>query len=113
MLLRTLLFVVAVLHGSRFCLTVAVFYGIFFFFSSRRRHTRSDRDWSSDVCSSDLPAAGRCIRRTAYGSSRGPHPQRPSFRPASAADFADRRSAAPYRRRSVPAPGERDRKSVV
>src|SRR5206468_1811171 len=25
------------------------------FFSSRRRHTRSDRDWSSDVCSSDLP----------------------------------------------------------
>src|SRR5206468_6623632 len=24
-------------------------------FSSRRRHTRSDRDWSSDVCSSDLP----------------------------------------------------------
>src|SRR3989440_3570368 len=28
----------------------------FFFFSSRRRHTRSDRDWSSDVCSSDLYA---------------------------------------------------------
>src|SRR5438105_12534750 len=28
----------------------------FFFFSSRRRHTRSTRDWSSDVCSSDLPA---------------------------------------------------------
>src|SRR5438067_6549062 len=27
---------------------------IFFFFSSRRRHTRSKRDWSSDVCSSDL-----------------------------------------------------------
>src|SRR5206468_5391044 len=27
---------------------------MFFFFSSRRRHTRSDRDWSSDVCSSDL-----------------------------------------------------------
>src|SRR6478672_2216697 len=30
----------------------------FFFFSSRRRHTRSDRDWSSDVCSSDL-----CIKQ--------------------------------------------------
>src|SRR5206468_4379760 len=29
----------------------------FFFFSSRRRHTRSDRDWSSDVCSSDLGLA--------------------------------------------------------
>src|SRR5690349_525016 len=28
----------------------------FFFFSSRRRHTRSLRDWSSDVCSSDLVA---------------------------------------------------------
>src|SRR5207249_2715577 len=27
-----------------------------FFFSSRRRHTRSKRDWSSDVCSSDLVA---------------------------------------------------------
>src|SRR2546422_6411062 len=28
----------------------------FFFFSSRRRHTRCSRDWSSDVCSSDLVA---------------------------------------------------------
>src|SRR5690349_25003614 len=28
-----------------------------FFFSSRRRHTRSLRDWSSDVCSSDLAIA--------------------------------------------------------
>src|SRR6266508_5426279 len=27
---------------------------LFFFFSSRRRHTRWPRDWSSDVCSSDL-----------------------------------------------------------
>src|SRR4030066_1212496 len=29
---------------------------IFFFFSSRRRHTRFKCDWSSDVCSSDLKA---------------------------------------------------------
>ena len=29
----------------------------FFFFSSRRRHTRLRRDWSSDVCSSDLAVA--------------------------------------------------------
>src|SRR5207245_4269899 len=29
----------------------------FFFFSSRRRHTRCYRDWSSDVCSSDLRGA--------------------------------------------------------
>src|SRR5215208_3049561 len=37
---------------------VAIIY-FFFFFSSRRRHTRWPRDWSSDVCSSDLPADGR------------------------------------------------------
>src|SRR5256886_11045218 len=29
-------------------------FDVFFFFSSRRRHTRFDCDWSSDVCSSDL-----------------------------------------------------------
>src|SRR5258707_6627714 len=34
------------MHGSR----------VFFFFSSRRRHTRYWRDWSSDVCSPDLPS---------------------------------------------------------
>src|SRR5439155_6947105 len=33
---------------------------VLFFFSSRRRHTRWPRDWSSDVCSSDL--AGRIVR---------------------------------------------------
>src|SRR5207249_9511557 len=32
---------------------------LIFFFSSRRRHTRSKRDWSSDVCSSDLQLLGR------------------------------------------------------
>src|SRR2546430_3256407 len=39
---------------------------VFFFFSSRRRHTRFDCDWSSDVCSSDLRSlaaeAGRIAR---------------------------------------------------
>src|SRR5438105_11331952 len=34
----------------------------FFFFSSRRRHTRSTRDWSSDVCSSDLAEDRRKAR---------------------------------------------------
>src|SRR5690349_25161863 len=39
---------------------------LFFFFSSRRRHTRSLRDWSSDVCSSDLERIpGRRARRSA------------------------------------------------
>src|SRR5256885_13118623 len=32
--------------------------GWFFFFSSRRRHTRLQGDWSSDVCSSDLERLG-------------------------------------------------------
>src|SRR2546430_10109752 len=32
---------------------------MFFFFSSRRRHTRFDCDWSSDVCSSDLAQTTR------------------------------------------------------
>src|SRR2546426_10180236 len=36
-----------------------------FFFSSRRRHTRLQGDWSSDVCSSDLAASPR--RRYAFG----------------------------------------------
>src|SRR2546422_7731695 len=35
----------------------------FFFFSSRRRHTRCSRDWSSDVCSSDL--ASHLVRQMA------------------------------------------------
>src|SRR5439155_7454292 len=34
----------------------------FFFFSSRRRHTRWPRDWSSDVCSSDLHTRDRAAR---------------------------------------------------
>src|SRR5262245_62894979 len=33
---------------------------VFFFFSSRRRHTRCLSDWSSDVCSSDLVLSGNC-----------------------------------------------------
>src|SRR5690606_14190571 len=34
--------------------SLTLFISVFFFFSSRRRHTRFSRDWSSDVCSSDL-----------------------------------------------------------
>src|SRR5690625_6996884 len=34
---------------------------MFFFFSSRRRHTRWPRDWSSDVCSSDLDQKGKIV----------------------------------------------------
>src|SRR2546422_8742443 len=37
-----------------YCACTASVFAVFFFFSSRRRHTRCSRDWSSDVCSSDL-----------------------------------------------------------
>src|SRR6266513_5615083 len=54
-------------------------FSLFFFFSSRRRHTRSKRDWSSDVCSSDLVElawrdgprwVSRLIRRAVTKSGR-------------------------------------------
>src|SRR3989449_6217783 len=46
---------------------------VFFFFSSRRRHTRCSRDWSSDVSSSDpvLVDAGVALRRTRLRAMRG------------------------------------------
>src|SRR5439155_3959134 len=44
----------------------------FFFFSSRRRHTRWPRDWSSDVCSSDLS--------TCPARSLATRPRRPARR---------------------------------
>src|SRR5439155_13505043 len=62
-----------VLHFTVWCR------GLFcFFFSSRRRHTRWPRDWSSDVCSSDLPASvtWRCLgdvaKAGAWQRSGGP-----------------------------------------
>src|SRR5699024_11666178 len=39
---------------------------LYFFFSSRRRHTRSKRDWSSDVCSSDLRKDARASPKNVY-----------------------------------------------
>src|SRR5256886_12499720 len=45
---------------------------IIFFFSSRRRHTRFDCDWSSDVCSSDLSTIGnRGVEQSLL--TRNPH----------------------------------------
>src|SRR5699024_11368922 len=60
---------------------------VLFFFSSRRRHTRSKRDWSSDVCSSDLQIAGpfkllidHIIHPgTRLNQSRGQNGQAPPF----------------------------------
>src|SRR6266699_2486171 len=48
-----------------------IYHLFFFFFSSRRRHTICGRDWSSDVCSSDLPDFALQSRIT-YGRS-GPY----------------------------------------
>src|SRR5256885_14551696 len=45
-----------------------MFIGCVFFFSSRRRHTRLQGDWSSDVCSSDL---GRLFPLAAKAQGRG------------------------------------------
>src|SRR2546430_12320996 len=45
---------------------------VFFFFSSRRRHTRFDCDWSSDVCSSDLKdLEGKKVGVRAYSVTTG------------------------------------------
>src|SRR3712207_8360717 len=56
-----------------------------FFFSSRRRHTRYWRDWSSDVCSSDLrvrgPAQASPSRVPARLGPAGAHQHRPPCRP--------------------------------
>src|SRR6266576_3481833 len=49
-----------------------IIYTCFFFFSSRRRHTRSLRDWSSDVCSSDLDSPAR--RRVPQARVSQPRP---------------------------------------
>src|SRR2546429_3023814 len=65
-----------------------LFYSVFkcfVFFSSRRRHTRCSRDWSSDVCSSDLPAQQcthprrRCTVALAGVASSHQMPQRAPF----------------------------------
>src|SRR5206468_9099401 len=67
-----------------------------FFFSSRRRHTRSDRDWSSDVCSSDLvkaltTAGARVARGHGWRRVEGLHVQRADRQ-------AGRADASPFRR---------------
>src|SRR6266511_5465002 len=51
---------------------ITLSFSFFFFFSSRRRHTRFSRDWSSDVCSSDLEVTMDPIERLiAHGADEG------------------------------------------
>src|SRR5919205_4418750 len=65
---------------------------VFFFFSSRRRHTRSLCDWSSDVCSSDLPwRLGIPAKEPSTTLCRGRHRSVTAASPRQAASEADRR----------------------
>src|SRR5258707_8204782 len=84
----------------------------FFFFSSRRRHTRYWRDWSSDVCSSDLTSAdigdieGHAAALAGRLCSKGG---------ALAGGHAEIGRGEPLARhlKAPVEPAERDRKSVV
>src|SRR5690606_40231260 len=51
---------------------------VLFFFSSRRRHTRFSRDWSSDVCSSDLASPADVPCELVDGGRRAPDEIRPA-----------------------------------
>src|SRR5215208_8426205 len=66
----------------------------FFFFSSRRRHTRWPRDWSSDVCSSDLdrrPLGARPGRRCRGADRCGARRDRKSVVQGKSVDLGGRR----------------------
>src|SRR3712207_8468999 len=59
-------------HITKYPLHVSEGLGRVFFFSSRRRHTRYWRDWSSDVCSSDLARTCPTATRPARGPCSSP-----------------------------------------
>src|SRR3989442_6768486 len=68
----------------------------FFFFSSRRRHTRCGRDWSSDVCSSDLWASGggrdgQAADHTEYAHEASRSPARLRWRASAVTRSEERR----------------------
>src|SRR5256885_3877541 len=60
---------VDVANLARWLAVINIRVSIYFFFSSRRRHTRLQGDWSSDVCSSDL--AGGAVSVTGTGGGSG------------------------------------------
>src|SRR6266511_5176492 len=66
----------------------------FFFFSSRRRHTRFSRDWSSDVCSSDLHGCGLLTEELPPARSRAPRRGRKTGGKQDAPDCARRHTQA-------------------
>src|SRR5260370_17047373 len=79
----------------------------FFFFSSRRRHTRFKCDWSSDVCSSDLNKQENCYCccEEKCTLSLLPHFQFPlhgSFETSHAAALSENRASAGYLEERLP-----------
>src|SRR5256886_5295852 len=85
---------------------------IFFFFSSRRRHTRFDCDWSSDVCSSDL----ECQRSRPHAWNLNSRPVRllGSTREGGCAGIRVRAASRACRARGPDSSAAKpDRKSVV
>src|SRR5688500_20407325 len=64
---------------------------LFFFFSSRRRHTRLQGDWSSDVCSSDLLSGQRGDRADRPPELSDKHRNPAADNRAASAETADRR----------------------
>src|SRR2546430_4113781 len=56
---------------SHIDVTLKSLHPVVFFFSSRRRHTRFDCDWSSDVCSSDLAIFAVAMGRLVGSIQRG------------------------------------------
>src|SRR5438094_8032041 len=67
---------------------------VFFFFSSRRRHTRSYGDWSSDVCSSDLDWNRQLFRSNTADCSNRPRSRTDLL----LLDFAERAEQDVHRR---------------
>src|SRR5205807_7327320 len=68
---------------------------VFFFFSSRRRHTRLQGDWSSDVCSSDL--RGDRVELRGFGAFSVKHrPARTGRNPRTGAHVSVDRKSVPF-----------------
>src|SRR5256885_3570198 len=95
------------------CYVMGILVLFSFFFSSRRRHTRLQGDWSSDVCSSDLLPACWAILKIAL-----PWPPEaliclPRFLPWSVACQKRRLLSSPALKPLLPSGATPDRKSVV
>src|SRR5256886_8646230 len=84
----------------------------FFFFSSRRRHTRFDCDWSSDVCSSDLSdlaLLALCADEPCLATAKPPRQRSRRAAQAETVKSASKQDANPL----SPLRACQDRKSVV